>query len=117
MAGAIDRYFQIARCYRYCLQTISIYSILITVGIICRDETTTVNRQPEFTQLDLELSFTQPESILKLIENVLLNSWPKELPQIPISFRRMTYENAMGTYGSDKPDTRSTEFLVINYYY
>ncbi|XP_055296387.1 aspartate--tRNA ligase, mitochondrial isoform X3 [Sitodiplosis mosellana] len=94
MAGAIDRYFQIARCYR--------------------DETTTVNRQPEFTQLDIELSFTQPESIMKLIENVLVNSWPKGLPQISNTFRRMTYEEAMETYGSDKPDTRSTEFLLKN---
>lgn len=79
-----------------------------------RDETTTVNRQPEFTQLDIELSFTQPESIMKLIENVLVNSWPKELPTIPNTFPRMTYEQAMETYGSDKPDTRSKEFLLKN---
>lgn len=78
----------------------------------CRDETTTVNRQPEFTQLDVELSFTQPESIMKLIENVLVNSWPGELPKIPSTFKRMTYEEAMETYGSDKPDIRSNEFLV-----
>lgn len=73
-----------------------------------------MNRQPEFTQLDIELSFTQPESIMELIENVLVNSWPKELPQIPNKFRRMTYQEAMETYGSDKPDTRSTEFLLKN---
>ncbi|XP_031623397.1 aspartate--tRNA ligase, mitochondrial isoform X2 [Contarinia nasturtii] len=94
MAGAIDRYFQIARCYR--------------------DESTSVNRQPEFTQLDIELSFTQPESVIKLIENVLSNSWPKNLPKIPTTFEQMTYEHAMETYGSDKPDTRSTEFLLKN---
>lgn len=80
--------------------------------LIFRDETTTVNRQPEFTQLDIELSFTQPESIMTLIENVLVNSWPKELPKIPNTFKQMTYAQAMETYGSDKPDTRSKEFLV-----
>lgn len=56
-----------------------------------RDETTTVNRLPEFTQLDIELSFTKPEFIIKLIENVLSNSWPKDFPQIPKTFERMTY--------------------------
>lgn len=71
-----------------------------------------MNRQPEFTQLDIELSFTQPESIMRLIENVLLNCWPQHLPNISLPFKRMTYEYAMETYGSDKPDTRSNEFLV-----
>lgn len=85
--------------------------------IFSRDETTTVNRQPEFTQLDIELSFTQPESIMKLIENVLVNSWPNELPKIPNTFKRMTYEQAMETYGSDKPDIRSSEFLVCGLFH
>lgn len=74
-----------------------------------------MNRQPEFTQLDIELSFTQPECIMQLIENVLLNSWPKHLPSIPAQFKRMTYQQAMETYGSDKPDIRSKEFLVRNF--
>lgn len=78
-----------------------------------RDETTTVNRQPEFTQLDIELSFTKPESIMRLIENVLTHCWPQHLPKIGSPFEQMTYQHAMETYGSDKPDTRSTEFLVI----
>lgn len=77
-----------------------------------RDESTTVNRQPEFTQLDIELSFTQSESIMQLIENILSNSWPNNLTKISAPFKRMTYQNAMETYGSDKPDTRSTELLV-----
>lgn len=77
-----------------------------------RDESTTVNRQPEFTQLDIELSFTQPESIIELIENVLSNCWPSHLPIIQSKFERMTYKQAMETYGSDKPDIRSADFLV-----
>lgn len=78
-----------------------------------RDETTTVNRQPEFTQLDIELSFTQPESIMRLIENVLAHCWPQHLSKIVLPFKQMTYQQAMETYGSDKPDTRTNEFLVI----
>lgn len=94
MAGAIDRYFQIARCYR--------------------DETTTPNRQPEFTQLDIELSFTEPNGIIELIENVLKYSWPiiDGCEQIVTPFRRMTFTDAMDKYGSDKPDTRSDALLV-----
>lgn len=94
MAGAIDRYFQIARCYR--------------------DETTTPNRQPEFTQLDIELSFIEPNGIMELIENVLRYSWPKfgGCGEVVTPFARMTFADAMDKYGSDKPDTRSDAFLV-----
>lgn len=77
------------------------------------DETTTPNRQPEFTQLDIELSFTQPNDIMNLIENVFLQSWPKEFSAITAPFRRMTFNEAMDRYGSDKPDTRYSNFLVI----
>lgn len=77
-----------------------------------RDETTTVNRQPEFTQLDIELSFTQPNDIMNMIENVLTQSWPKELNAISAPFKRMSFDNAMDKYGSDKPDTRYSQFLV-----
>ncbi|XP_059617690.1 aspartate--tRNA ligase, mitochondrial [Phlebotomus argentipes] len=87
MAGAVDRYFQIARCYR--------------------DESTRSDRQPEFTQLDVELSFTDKEKVMELIENVIKYSWPQENAEsIQTPFSRMTYEDAMAKYGSDKPDLR-----------
>ncbi|KAJ6649972.1 Aspartate--tRNA ligase, mitochondrial [Pseudolycoriella hygida] len=85
MAGAIDRYFQIARCYR--------------------DETTRPDRQPEFTQLDIELSFSDREHIMTLVENILTYCWPDK-SKISTPFQRITYEEAMEKYGSDKPDTR-----------
>lgn len=86
MAGAIDRYFQIARCYR--------------------DEATRPDRQPEFTQLDLELSFTDRDKIMQLVEGVLASSWPEDDDPLKVPFQRMTYEEAMNRFGSDKPDTR-----------
>lgn len=86
MAGAIDRYFQIARCYR--------------------DETTRPDRQPEFTQLDIELSFTNVDGVIQLVEEVINYAWPNFLNPIPAKFHRITYKEAMEVYGSDKPDTR-----------
>lgn len=86
MAGAIDRYFQVARCYR--------------------DEATRPDRQPEFTQLDIELSFTKRDDIMQLVEETLSYSWPKEYPKIKLPFDRITYAEAMEKYGTDKPDTR-----------
>ncbi|XP_065355526.1 aspartate--tRNA ligase, mitochondrial [Calliphora vicina] len=86
MAGAIDRYFQVARCYR--------------------DEATRPDRQPEFTQLDIELSFTNRDDIMQLIEETLRYSWPKEYTKIQAPFKRMTYNEAMEKFGTDKPDTR-----------
>ncbi|XP_023016395.2 aspartyl-tRNA synthetase, mitochondrial isoform X1 [Leptinotarsa decemlineata] len=86
MAGAIDRYFQIARCYR--------------------DEGVRSDRQPEFTQLDIELSFTNVDSVIKLIEDLLQYSWPQSFDPIPMRFQKMSYEEAMENYGSDKPDVR-----------
>ncbi|XP_018320540.1 aspartate--tRNA ligase, mitochondrial [Agrilus planipennis] len=93
MAGAIDRYFQIARCYR--------------------DESIRSDRQPEFTQLDIEMSFTDVNGILQLIEELLLYSWPDFLPPLPFQFPRISYSEAMETYGSDKPDVRY-DFKLIN---
>ncbi|XP_035916691.1 aspartate--tRNA ligase, mitochondrial isoform X1 [Anopheles stephensi] len=86
MVGAIDRYFQIARCYR--------------------DESTRPDRQPEFTQLDIELSFTDRENVIELVEQVLMQSWPYADNPIQGPFPRMTLAEAMERFGSDKPDTR-----------
>lgn len=86
MAGAIDKYFQIARCYR--------------------DEGVRSDRQPEFTQLDIEMSFTSMNGVMSLIEDLLSYSWPEYLNPIPTRFQRMTFKQAMQNYGSDKPDIR-----------
>lgn len=84
MAGAIDRYFQIARCYR--------------------DESARSDRQPEFTQLDIELSFTCLDRVIKLVEELLGYAWPEFLDLIPTTFPRYTYKYVMENYGCDKPD-------------
>lgn len=62
--------------------------------------------------MDIELSFTDRDSILKLIENILEYSWPKEFGDIQKPFPHMTFNEAMENYGTDKPDTRSNELLV-----
>ena len=84
--ASFDKYFQIARCYR--------------------DELTRSDRQPEFTQLDLELSFTRSELIQQLIEDLLKQTWLKELDCIRTPFKRMCYKDCIAKYGSDKPDLR-----------
>lgn len=86
MVGGMDRYFQIAKCYR--------------------DEGSKPDRQPEFTQVDIELSFTTQEDVRNLIENMILQSWPSFKEQITLPFPSMTYHEAMVQYGCDKPDTR-----------
>lgn len=93
MAGGIDRYFQIARCYR--------------------DEGSRPDRQPEFTQLDIEMSFTDMEGVFELIENLMAYSWPKFLQPLPYKFGRMRYKDAMESYGTDQPDLRY-EYKVNN---
>ncbi|CAB3243989.1 unnamed protein product [Arctia plantaginis] len=82
MSGGVDRYFQVARCYR--------------------DETTRPDRQPEFTQLDIELSFTNMDCVMSMIEQLLFDTFVKPLPKPP--FERMSYKQALETYGSDKPN-------------
>ncbi|KYM92890.1 Aspartyl-tRNA synthetase, mitochondrial [Atta colombica] len=86
MVGGLDRYFQIARCYR--------------------DETVRHDRQPEFTQLDIEMSFVDRDGVMSLIENLLIYSWPEELGSIKMPFKLITYKDAMELYGTDKPDLR-----------
>ncbi|UMM34743.1 hypothetical protein L5515_007682 [Caenorhabditis briggsae] len=88
MVGAIDRYFQIARCYR--------------------DEGSKGDRQPEFTQVDVEMSFTTQEGVMQLIEDMVISAWPESLNHIkPKSpFPRISYSEAMAKYGIDKPDMR-----------
>lgn len=87
MAGGVERYFQIARCFR--------------------DEDLRADRQPEFTQLDMEMSFIKEQDIQSIIEKLLKNIF-NDLFNISISLplERMTYDHAFGTYGSDKPDLR-----------
>lgn len=77
-----------------------------------RDESTAVDRQPEFTQLDIELSFTDSDKIIALVENILQYSWPKELGSLPATFNRISYDEAMDRYGSDKPDMRYKDLQV-----
>ncbi|CAB1317545.1 unnamed protein product [Coregonus sp. 'balchen'] len=86
MVAGIDRYFQVARCYR--------------------DEGSKPDRQPEFTQVDIEMSFVDQAGIRGLIEGLVQYSWPVEKDPVSTPFPCMTYEKAMKDYGVDKPDTR-----------
>ncbi|CAF90609.1 unnamed protein product [Tetraodon nigroviridis] len=105
MVAGIDRYFQIARCYR--------------------DEGSKPDRQPEFTQVDIEMSFVEQTGIMSLVEALLQHSWPDQLGPLQLPFQTMTFEEAMRDYGVDKPDTRfamkvsdalvrQREFLILS---
>lgn len=90
MVSGLERYFQIARCFR--------------------DEDQRGDRQPEFTQLDLEMSFVEQEDVMEVIENMLIalvkELYPeKKIQAIP--FPRISYKDAMGKYGTDRPDIRT----------
>ncbi|HZA60627.1 MAG TPA: aspartate--tRNA ligase, partial [Actinomycetota bacterium] len=87
MVAGLDRYYQIVRCFR--------------------DEDLRADRQPEFTQLDVEMSFVAEEDVYVLIEEMLAAVWREVLDvDVPTPFPRLTYDEAMRRYGSDKPDTR-----------
>ena len=87
MVAGFDRYMQIARCFR--------------------DEDLRADRQPEFTQIDLEMSFVEMEDILSLIEGYMQRAFKEVLDvDIQLPLPRLTYKDAMERYGSDKPDTR-----------
>ncbi|MFA6545990.1 MAG: aspartate--tRNA ligase [Limisphaerales bacterium] len=93
MCAGIERYFQLARCYR--------------------DEDLRADRQPEFTQVDIEMSFIEREDIYALIEGLLKRVWKTALNiDIPTPFKRISFEEALNRYGIDKPDTRFGMELV-----
>jgi aspartyl-tRNA synthetase len=93
MVGGLDRYVQIARCFR--------------------DEDLRADRQPEFTQVDVEMSFIDQEDIQSLHEKLMQKVFKTVLDKdIPIPFQKITYEEAMTAYGSDKPDLRNPLKLV-----
>ncbi len=92
MVGGMERYFQIARCYR--------------------DEDFRADRQPEFTQLDIEMSFVEQDDVIALAEEILAALWALIGHEVPTPLPRMTYAEAMARYGSDKPDLRMGQELV-----
>ncbi len=86
MISGFERYFQIARCFR--------------------DEDLRADRQPEFTQVDIEMSFTEPDELFALMEGLMARIWALAGITIATPFRRMPYAEALAAYGSDKPDLR-----------
>jgi aspartyl-tRNA synthetase len=92
MVAGMERYYQIARCYR--------------------DEDFRADRQPEFTQLDVEMSFVEQDDVIALTEEVLVALWKLVGYDVPTPLPRMTYAEAMARFGSDKPDLRMGQELT-----
>lgn len=92
MVGGVERYYQVAKCFR--------------------DEDLRADRQPEFTQVDIEMSFVDQNDVMSALEEVLSNAFGRMGVEMPTPLRRMDYWEAMDTYGSDKPDTRYGMHLV-----
>ncbi len=87
MVSGMDRYFQIVKCFR--------------------DEDLRADRQPEFTQIDLEMSFVEIDDVISVNERMIARVFKETLGiDVPVPFKRMTYKEAMERFGSDKPDTR-----------
>jgi len=86
MVGGLERYYQIARCYR--------------------DEDFRADRQPEFTQLDIEMSFVDQDDVIEMMEDIITAMWATIGVEVQTPLPRMTYADAMSKYGSDKPDLR-----------
>lgn len=92
MVGGVERYYQVAKCFR--------------------DEDLRADRQPEFTQVDIEMSFVDQNDVMSALEEVLADAFGRMGVEMPMPLRRMNYWEAMDTYGSDKPDTRYGMHLV-----
>lgn len=98
MVAGLERYYQIARCYR--------------------DEDFRADRQPEFTQLDVEMSFVEQDDVIALGEKILVALWELIGYTIPTPIPRMTFADAMARYGSDKPDLRfGLELVELTHYF
>lgn len=92
MVGGVERYYQVAKCFR--------------------DEDLRADRQPEFTQVDIEMSFVDQNDVMSALEEVLADAFSRMGVEMPTPLRRMDYWEAMDTYGSDKPDTRYGMHLI-----
>ena len=92
MVGGVERYYQVAKCFR--------------------DEDLRADRQPEFTQVDIEMSFVDQDDVMSALEEVLADAFGRMGVDLPTPLRRIQYWDAMDTYGSDKPDTRYGMHLV-----